>query len=213
MSSRNSSRNILTDPELWALLFLNSWLLYASYIGKIGTSTTIFIYYCQSVLIGIFHFIRLSVYAREGTSAGWSFKPAWFFALHYGGFHFIYFFFVIILMAGSKDLIPFSLSFAAGMVLCFFLNGLVSLFSLIKEDQQPDAIETGVLFFLPYLRIVPMHLFIILGISGGTSNWMISYQNSFLIFIGLKTFSDILMHILTNRTWRQRRPRVIGKFI
>jgi len=50
----------------------------------------------------------------------------------------------------------------------------------------------GVLMFLPYLRIVPMHLTIIFGAAGGS-------VVPLLIFIPLKTLADIGLDALDRR--------------
>ena len=50
----------------------------------------------------------------------------------------------------------------------------------------------GTLMFLPYLRILPMHLTIIFGMIGGSTF-------SILFFMSLKTAADVLLDKLDRR--------------
>ena len=50
----------------------------------------------------------------------------------------------------------------------------------------------GGVMFLPYLRIVPMHLALIIGLSAG-------YAGGMLLFATLKTLADALMHWIEYR--------------
>jgi len=65
------------------------------------------------------------------------------------------------------------------------------------------------IMFQPYFRILPMHIFIIVGFNSEPD----SITSAFLIFIGLKTIADILMHIVVNQTFVRRRPKAIEGWI
>jgi Family of unknown function (DUF6498) len=104
---------------------------------------------------------------------------SWFFLFHFGIFHLVYFVFLII---------DFPLYEIQRMVLLlgiatFFLESLMS-FMRHKRNQDDENMNVGVLFFLPYLRIVPMHLMIILPTFFG---WKAS-----LLFLVLKMGADLL---------------------
>jgi hypothetical protein len=56
--------------------------------------------------------------------------------------------------------------------------------------------------FFPYARIIPMHLTILIGVyleehSTGTV----------ILFLGLKTFADLTMHLIEHGSKSQRRPK------
>src|SRR5438132_766929 len=63
--------------------------------------------------------------------------------------------------------------------------------ALLAADQQGQPNIGGVMF-LPYLRILPMHLTIILGVAAG-------YTGGVMLFAGLKMLADVLMHWIEYR--------------
>lgn len=179
------------------------------------------IYWAQSVIIGCFHFvriIRLRQFSTKGfTSNGervpetakgkWS--TALFFAVHYGFFHLVYLVFVFAMASGSFDgfssgngwnpakgdliwILSAVLGFLAGHGFSFRQNVAADL------RRRPNL---GVMMFLPYARIVPMHLTIIFG-AGMASNRL-----AVLLFSVLKTGADWLMHVVEHKVL-QKSPRV-----
>ncbi len=61
---------------------------------------------------------------------------------------------------------------------------------------EGEVRNISTMMFTPYLRIIPMHLFIIAGGFVGFHD-----QKIFSIFIILKIISDALMHIIVNKTY------------
>jgi hypothetical protein len=96
------------------------------------------------------------------------------------------------------------------------VNTIFSLVSQLRQDREEHPAANSI-FFIPYLRIIPMHLFIILGFGQLESKdapfSFLAGVGSFGIFLILKTFSDVLLYILTNKTWKRTRPRVVGEWI
>jgi hypothetical protein len=139
-----------------------------------------------------------------------------FFLIHYGGFHFVYFIFLLI-MTASNDVhsnwdIDFRLLLYSFMAL--LANMIFSTISDIRGEKKEENAQQGTLMFIPYLRVFPMHVFIILGFNAAYDkqqawNWL-ENMDAFLVFIILKTLSDIIFHIIVNKTWREKRTRVIG---
>ena len=164
------------------------------------------IYWFQSVIIGLFNFIRilqLKEFSTKGlTINGQSTKPipviktfyAFFFLVHYGIFHFAYFLF---LLAGTftkaygnaPNIIEFKYIFLTAFL--FFINHLFSYFYNREKDAKKQDI--GLLMFYPYVRIIPMHLTIIFGSILGVG---------LLFFLMLKTLADGLMHIIEHAPTR-----------
>lgn len=213
-------RNIFRDPELWFIILFNISIVFFYYLGQVDPRVVIFIFYVQSLIIGLVNFIRmykLKNFSTENfTSNG---KPvantpqaarstAFFFLLHYGGFHFIYFFFIIIILfsipgvRGGFDSEIFLFS-----VLSYFISSIFALRYHIEADKE-DKPNIGTLMFIPYLRVVPMHIFIMLGMGLFMSKKEIMGMDILEFFIILKTISDVLMHILSEKTWLPHNRRL-----
>jgi hypothetical protein len=101
-------KNILSDPELWFLIAINGILAYLYRTNQIAAFTMVWIYYAQSLLIGVQYFIRLiSLKSPATTTAGKSISSsksmAFFFLLHYGFFHFVYFIFLIVMTVSRSE--------------------------------------------------------------------------------------------------------------
>lgn len=216
-------RNVFSDPEFWFLIAINGLLAYLYQEGQIQAFTIVWIYYAQSLLIGVQYFIRLFSLSKTSSSSE-SKSPssprgyALFFLLHYGFFHFVYFIFLVVMTFSDAENIQVDRQYFLFAVSGFALNTIFSLVSQIRQDRE-DHPAPNVILFIPYLRIIPMHLFIILGFGQQMSNSdssSFSFLNgigSFGIFLILKTISDVLLYVVTNKTWKKTRPRVIGEWI
>jgi hypothetical protein len=138
-------------------------------------------------------------------------RAAGFFTLHYGLFHLVYLFFLLALTlttdaqgfievtnesTGNKSMVhighvhPFDFVIFAVLAAGFVRSHGAS----HREHAQADLANSprlGTLMMLPYARIVPMHLTIILAIPlGGGALWF---------FVLLKTAADLLMHRVEHR--------------
>ena len=214
-------KNILSDPELWFLVAINGILAYLYKTGQIAAFTIVWIYYAQSLLIGVQYFVRLISLKNpttnmQGKISSSSKGTAFFFLLHYGFFHFVYFIFLIVMTASRTEGLAIDKQYFLFAVTGFAVNTIFSLVSQLREDREVHPAPNSI-FFIPYLRIIPMHLFIILGFGQLESEdapfSFLSGIGSFGIFMILKTISDVLLYILTNKTWKRTRPRVIGEWI
>lgn len=183
------------------------------------------IYWVQSVVIGIFHVFRMLLlrsFCTEGFTSNGTRVPenakgkrstAVFFAFHYGFFHLIYGIFLIAGMAtgeagegavtsegggiagwfdGPVWFVISVLGFVAGHGYSFYQNVRADL------ERRPNL---GVMMFMPYARIVPMHLTLILGGMAGAG------FGSMLLFSGLKTAADYLMHIVEHRVLQKKHEK------
>ncbi len=162
------------------------------------------IYWLQSVVIGVFSAARilgLQRFSTEGfKSNGQSMDPtpatkrstAIFFCFHYGFFHVGY---AVFLLTAPMPAGEWPWVLLAGAV--FLINHWQSFLRFREADRQGEP-NIGTLMFLPYLRIVPMHLTIIFGLGfvmmasggSGTGNSIV-----ILMFGALKTVADALMHV------------------
>lgn len=216
MATPNKYISFLKDPSVWLLLASNLLTIYFAATGGISLITVLWIYWFQSVVIGIFNFIRileLKDYSTEDVrfggqqpepSSGFKIAMAFFFAFHYGFFHLGYLIFLIIGLPMATMLAQFNgaqvdtelISSAGPWVVlvaagAFFVNHLFSYLYNRKKESKKQKIGTVMTY--PYLRIIPMHLMIVFGLytSGGL-----------LIFLVLKTIADIVMHIIEHRAFR-----------
>ena len=148
----------------------------------------------QSVLIGVFNFFDMLTLRNfknadvkedndETTIKAYSKTGClpWFFLLHYGLFHLAYLVFLTTIINIKKlDFKFIELSFAIILIAC------TASFIQNKIRNRTEDVSIDAMFFMPYARIIPMHLMILLpnffNISGAA------------IFLVLKTFADIVMH-------------------
>lgn len=186
-------KKYLSDPSFLLLLAGNLFCIwyFQQYPG--GFATVVWIYLLQSIIIGIFNFIELlSVSNYDTTDFKINGQPvseknkgciAWFFLIHYGLFHFVYLVFILIRF-GIRHIDKIFLLIGIAAFLMESLSGF------IKRNRAVQATKPniGSMFFLPYLRIIPMHLMILLPSFTGL-------QPS-IIFLGLKMAADILSYML-----------------
>ncbi|MFH1506696.1 MAG: DUF6498-containing protein [archaeon] len=207
------------ESSLWSLLAANAITIVLAVVYEWSIWTVMMIYWWQSIIIGFFHFLRLlklkNPYIGPGSKAykyqqGKGFVPvsdakknslvtgmkvftAVFFLMHYGGFHLGYLFFLTIfsyIKGGgifSGDTVAIALAVAI-----FFINHLFS----FRKNLERDAKKTqsiGKMMFLPYARIIPMHLTIIFAF------FFLDSIAGLVFFLVLKTIADVIMHRIEHR--------------
>ncbi|HEV8081461.1 MAG TPA: DUF6498-containing protein [Chitinophagaceae bacterium] len=189
-------KRILFDPAFLFLIAINAYCIWYYQNNPNEFNTLVFLYWGQSVLIGIFNFADLltakdiipgSISINDipvNNSARSKGCTASFFAVHYGFFHLAYGIFILI---STKLKIDFH--FVLIGLAAFSLN-LTIQFIKHKQWQRTNAVNLGTMFFLPYLRIIPMHLMILGPVF---LHWQAS-----TIFLVLKTVADVVMYIITS---------------
>ncbi len=200
----------LNDASLWGIVAGNMLTMAFAIVQQWPVSEIMWIYWWQSVFIGVANFWRiwnLTEFSTEGmtmndrpvpeTPAGAQ-STAIFFAIHYGFFHLVYMGFLFS-MSKMIDMPPPTL--IDNILTAFAVAGFVAshLFSLrynAARDFKSKKPNLGSLMFYPYLRIVPMHLTIIFGGAPGALN--------LIMFIGLKTLADAGMHVIEHHIFRAR---------
>ena len=186
----------MSDPAFLFLIAINAYCIWYYQNNPGEFNTIVFLYWGQSVLIGLFNFVDIltlkniipgsmelndspvkNTTKTKGCAAS-------FFAVHYGFFHLAYGVFLLVFTRLKIDF-PF-LWIGLG---AFCLNLIIE-FIRHKQWQSTNPVNLGKMFFLPYLRIIPMHLMIL----GPTFlNWKAS-----TIFLVLKTAADVIMYLLTS---------------
>ena len=189
-------KRILSDPAFLFLVAINAYCIWYYQNNPGEFYTLVFLYWGQSVLIGLFNFVDLLTVKNivpgsmvmnkssldnspqsKGCTAG-------FFAFHYGAFHLAYGIFILV---RSKLKIDFDFVLIG---LAAFTLSLIIQFIRQKQWEQTNAVNLGTMFFLPYLRIVPMHLMIM---GPAFLHWQAS-----TIFLVLKAVADVIMYLVTS---------------
>lgn len=184
------------DQSVFALVAANLLALLVAWLTHMSLRELMLVYWIQSVIIGVTSALRILHLERFSTAhlrmnnqpvpeePASKYKVAAFFALHYGFFHFGYFMFLV--FSGQRaDTGPLG-----GYLLCALVFAVNHGYSL-RQNVRRDALgrpNLGTLMFLPYARIVPMHLTII---SGGL---FFGGAGAFALFGALKIAADVVMH-------------------
>jgi hypothetical protein len=151
-------------------------------------------YWLQSVVIGWYNVRRVLALRQfridgiagydKGSDESTKRLTAFFFALHYGLYHLLYLFFLLPVMTDLQPA-PLDLLFLAVAVVSFALTQRAAHARIVASDRTGSP-YMGKLMFLPYLRVVPMHAAIIVGVAHGPTAGVI-------LFGSLKTLADVLM--------------------
>jgi hypothetical protein len=155
-------------------------------------------YLLQSLVIGGFAVRRMLTAPRistQGLTSNGKQVPATragrvstasFFTVHYGLFHVVYAAFI-----GGSGGWPQGMDLWATLALvATFAWGHANSYRRNRSVEDDVPVNLGTLMFLPYLRVIPMHLTILFGgiVLGGGGTWPL------LLFSALKTASDVAMH-------------------
>jgi Family of unknown function (DUF6498) len=169
------------------------------------------VYWVQSIVIGICSAIRIRSMQRsieelldESPAARqvWASMPAVHrsqlraFVLWYGVVHALYLWFLIV--AGA-DLLQETVA-GAGFWICiavFAANHAYSLRANLAQDQL-GAQRINTLYLLPFARIAPMHVTLVLGAT------IAKGMAAFILFCALKTLVDVGMHVVEHIVLRRR---------
>ncbi|MBK6914218.1 MAG: hypothetical protein IPH11_11430 [Ignavibacteriales bacterium] len=193
----------------WSLIFSNLSVIFIALIDDITAADVLWIYWGQSVIIGVFNFINiisLKEFSTEGFKQGGEqaqstkrvkISTAVFFLFHYGFFHFIYAMFIGgFYSMNQQDSSNTGSNFVLYSGVIFFVSYLIEFIS--SRTKPSDEIPNiGKLMFAPYARIIPMHMTIILGGFATTFGDIFSTDTNFFIivlFVMIKTSVDLITH-------------------
>jgi ribosomal protein S18 len=185
-----------------ALVLSNLVTIAVALWEKWNLSQVMWIYWGQSIIIGYYNWKRIRCLKQFSTeNFKMNDKPvaatkntqrqvASFFAMHYGFFHFGY---LIFLWRESPNLSWFDI---IGIVTCYILFALNHRFSFYQNLERDICRKPniGTIMSFPYVRILPMHMTIILG-----SLFAKNSVGTLILFLGLKTFADLIMHLIEHR--------------
>jgi len=188
----------LFAPSALALLGVNLGVILFAVKEQWQLATILAIYLVQSVIIGLFQakkMLDLKVFSTDGLTINnhaveptpaTQWKVTLFFLLHYGIFHAAYAGFV--LSAGAPNWLDVLVAGGA-----FFANHLFSYF-MNRNRPRKKPPNIGTMMFFPYIRILPMHAFIMFGaFAAGPDVGLV-------FFLILKTLADETMHFIEHRS-------------
>ena len=211
VSKVNMEKFLNIDSSLLFLILTNIVTIIFAIKGNWNLITLIWIFWSQSVIIGIFNFIKI-INLKEFTTENFKIndrpvKPteytkkftAFFFLIHYGFFHLGY---LIFLLSSSAELngvpVIYNNSVPASEIILILITILIffsnHLFSYLKnkENDSKKVRNIGTVMFFPYARIIPIHLTICFGI-------FLIGPEGILFFLVLKTLSDVIMHQIEHK--------------
>lgn len=193
----------------WALIFSNLSIIFFAVVDGVGIMEILWIYWIQSVIIGIFNFIKilsLKEFSTESFTQGNKPVPettaakistAIFFLFHYGFFHVIYAVFLstgLNIISGSENVSGKSTYIIYAAVI-FLINYIIEFFYYLREREPKPNL--GKMMFSPYVRIIPMHITIIFAGFVGMGGMFFSLESGLVVivfFTLLKTFIDVISH-------------------
>lgn len=187
-----------SDWSLLGLIAANLVTIGLTFRYHFDVRELMLIYWLQSVAIGISFLVRMAFRVRnpapvwDMTDAGDRAFQVGFFLVHYGFFHLGYLVFL------TPAAFP---GWATPLGLCALVFAFCHAFSLwhnIRSDRVNNA-PFSTLFWLPYARILPMHLSII----GAMQN---DARGALLLFLAVKTLADVVMHVVEHRILRRGAP-------
>lgn len=196
------------DPTIWSLIAVNLLTILLALKFNWSLLELMWIYWAQSVTIGVFNFFRLLTASspfpvrvtinKQSVTLQTNWANAAFFALHYGFFHFIYAIFMLVFTFAGSEVFPGAATInwwsVLGVSVMFIANhGFSFFYNREKDAAKADASR---LMMFPYARIIPMHLTIILGAVVGEmfSSPTLAAYSPLLLFMGLKLAADVIMH-------------------
>ena len=184
------------DGSVWMLLAVNMAALALAYHQHWSLPKLMLLYWGQSIVIGISYVLRILALEEFSTDNftinDRSVEPtgdtkrqvAGFFVMHFGIFHAVYFFF---LMLGDGKSPPPSLDAWFWLCMAAFAANHLWSYRYNRELDRRGKPNIGTLMFTPYVRIVPMHVTILAGGFLG---------KGLLLFGALKILADVGMHLI-----------------
>ncbi|MCU0618235.1 MAG: DUF6498-containing protein [Gemmatimonadaceae bacterium] len=191
------------DRALWSIVASNVLAAVLAIVLDWDVVELLWPFWIQSVVIGYYarrRMLMLRQFSVEGLSFGD--RPATespedqrstanFFAFHYGFFHFGYF--LYLMQRSTQQQFDFvDANLLVVVALAFVFAHRQSHREHVAADLAGRP-NLGALMFMPYLRVVPMHLVILFGATQGGG------AATILLFTVMKTLADIGMHKFEHR--------------
>ncbi len=196
---------MVTRQSVWSLVAANAGTILMAIVMQWPPALLMWPFLLQSIVIGYYSRQRMLALEHFSTDNlrinGQPVEPtpetqrqvANFFVLHFGAFHLAY---LVFLLSSSGDLQALDWLVFGTMTAGFVWNHRSSYEQHITADRQ-GCPNIGTMMFLPYLRVVPMHLTIGLAAASGMEGTL-----ALLLFGSLKTLADVGMHYAEHKGWQ-----------
>jgi len=203
-------KKVFLDPSFWILLGVNIFLIYKYLQNPAIFITLVWLYWSQNVLYGVSNFVDILTSKKVDVTGGaFVFKTssknaisgdsaipqkpvksdnqiasdmAWGFLFLFGFFHFVLGIFLVTMTKMSS----FDWGFYEKYLLIFLIFQLIS-FIQHKIQNRDIAANVTRMATLPYLRVVPVHLCILIPAFLHLSN--------LIVFLVLKVIIDIVTYV------------------
>ena len=199
---------ILKDKSTLLLIISNIITIIIAVIENWDFVIILFVYWCQSVIIGFFAILKilnLKEFSTENFYVGYEQpKPteetkkfvAGYFATGYVFMHLLYIWMIIAISSDNgyvfTRFVDSSIFIISSIV--FFLIAHFYSYIYNKEEDSKKKQNIGSMFLRPFARIIPIHFApVIFGFIYGLLT--ISNKISLVAFLLLKTLIDVIMHI------------------
>jgi hypothetical protein len=188
----------LKDSSLWLLIISNLYILLQYARDRHSADSVALLYWMQGLLIGAFNTLGILFFKNSNPQKKSLGKKAFqsiFFWLHYFFFHIIIF---IFLLDKAVDVRFINYKYLKVSMLFLFLSLLID-FTRTLIAFRDRGVNINLLFFLPYIRIIPLTAII----------FLVSFvpSTSLLIFLILKSIGDIVAYILFQNLIRSKLNR------
>lgn len=161
----------------------------------------ILLYWLENVVIGVFNVVKMLTCAEKKSFASKLFTTA-FFSVHYGLFCMVHGTFVVELFGSDDDtligVLPIIL--ATGIKWALFALVLSHAFSLLSNffmAREYQYLSLSDIMFLPYKRIIVLHVFIIFG-AMALSAFGVS-QLGLIALATIKIAADLIAHNIEHK--------------
>ncbi len=179
-------------------------IIWLYYTDTVEPMFVIWAYYLQSLFLGSQYVIQSVINVVRNTGSLFPLKKhgfTGFFIMHYGGFHFVYFIFLVVMSSGVgiEDFVAL-IKYVKYTIIFLLINLVLFTFRELMPNT-PNKVHTNI--FMVYLRILPMHLVIILGLN---SDFVL---DGFIVFMLLKMLFDFVMYRFSGGEYKVEQGQIL----
>jgi hypothetical protein len=180
MDAGLTSKTFYKNPEVIFIIIYNLITLLSFTLGQLEPIFVLWAYFLQSLYIGAKFWFMQIIAQYKSPVRQW--PLVLFFPVHFGGFHLVYFFFLVVM--GMRSNLHSLGSFLLLNVAVLFVQFVIF---AVRDASKTNPQRSVMYFFAPYIRIIPMHLIILLGLKASKFGIHTMY-----LFIALKILADLI---------------------